>query len=233
MHLFISLLMAIAPSIFLVYYFYKQDKKKPEPKGLVTKIFFMGILFTIPAIILEVLFDQIFVVVMSDSILYDLMKAFIVAAFIEEFIKLFVVKWFAYNHTHFDEVMDGIVYTIMASLGFACLENLIYVINDGLEIALVRAITAVPMHAVASGMMGYYIGKAKFSENKTEETALISKGLGYAILIHGIYDFLLFASPKLGLIFALGVFPLIIITFIRLKEKIKLAIADDLHAGRY
>lgn len=233
MHLFLSLLLAIAPSLFLVCYYYRQDMKKPEPKHLVTKIFFLGIVFTIPAIILEVFFDEIFVFVMKDSILHTLFKAFIVAAFIEELIKLLIVKWFAYNHVHFDEVMDGIVYTIMASLGFACLENIMYVIDGGFIIAFVRAITAVPMHAVASGMMGYYIGKAKFSENKIEEKSLIYKGLWFAVLIHGIYDFLLFASPRIGLIFALGVFPLIIITFIILKEKISLAIAEDFHAGRH
>jgi RsiW-degrading membrane proteinase PrsW (M82 family) len=233
MHLFISLLMAIAPSIFLVCYYYKQDLKKPEPKHLVTKIFFLGILFTVPAIILEILFDEIFGLVIKGTILYDLIKAFVVAAFIEESIKLFVVNRFAYNHVDFDEVMDGIVYTIMASLGFACMENLIYVVEGGLTIAFVRAITAVPMHAVASGMMGYYIGKAKFSESRNERKSLIYKGLWYAVLIHGIYDFLLFASPKIGFILALGVFPLIIFAFMSLKEKISLAIADDLHAGRH
>jgi RsiW-degrading membrane proteinase PrsW (M82 family) len=233
MHLFISLFTAIAPSIFLVCYFYKQDIKKPEPKHLVTGIFFLGIIFTIPAFILEVLFNKIFGFVMSGTIIYDLVHAFVIAAFIEESIKLFVVTQFAYNNVDFDEAMDGIIYTIVASLGFACMENLIYVAKCGFPIAWVYAITAVPMNAVASGMMGYYIGKAKFSKNKTEENSLISKGLWYAVLIHGIYDFLLFASPRFGLIFASGVFPLIIITFFILKEKISLAIAEDSHAGRH
>jgi RsiW-degrading membrane proteinase PrsW (M82 family) len=233
MHLFISLVMAVAPSLLLVCYYYKQDMKKPEPKHLVTKIFLLGIAFTIPAIILEMLFDEMFVFVMRDSIIYHLFKAFIVAALIEEVTKLLIVKWFVYDHDQFDEVMDGIVYTIMASLGFACLENIIYVIDGGFTIALVRAITAVPMHAVASGMMGYYIGKAKFSEGKQDKKSMIYKGLGYAVLIHGIYDFLLFASPKIGFILALGVFPLIIFTFMSLKEKISLAIAEDDHAGRH
>jgi len=233
MHLFLSLLLAIAPSLFLVWYYYKQDMKKPEPKHLVTKIFLLGIAFTIPAIILEVLFDELFVFAMRDSIIYYLFKAFIVAAFIEEFIKLVIVKWFAYNHVHFDEAMDGIVYTIMASLGFACMENIIYVIDGGFTIALVRAITAVPMHAVASGMMGYYIGKAKFSESSAERKSLVYKGLWYAVLIHGTYDFFLFASPEIGVIFALAVFPLIIVTFRSLKKKISLAIAEDGHAGRH
>ena len=232
MHLFISLLMAIAPSLLLVWYYYKQDMEKPEPKHLVVKIFFLGILFTVPAIVLEILFDEIFGFIMRGTLIYDFIKAFVVAAFIEESIKLFVVNRFAYNHIHFDEVMDGIVYTIVASLGFACMENVIYVVEGGFTIALVRAITAVPMHAVASGLMGYYIGKAKFSENDDDKKYLTFKGLLFAVLIHGFYDFFLFASPKIGFILALGVFPLIIFTFLSLKEKISLAIAEDLQAGR-
>ena len=225
--------MAIAPSIALVIYFYKQDKKKPEPIGLVTRIFFLGIGFIIPACFAEYFFDIIFKQLNGILILYHFLKAFIVAAFIEELIKLIIVKQFVYKNPHFDEVMDGIVYTIVASLGFACMENLIYVIDGGLEIALVRAFTAVPMHAVASGIMGYYIGKAKFSENKQQEKSLIYKGLWFAILIHGFYNFLLFASPETSFIIALGVFPLIILTFLKLKEKMTLAIAEDSHAGRH
>jgi len=233
MHLFISLLTAIAPSIFLVWYFYKQDIKKPEPKHLVIGIFLLGIIFTVPAFILEMLFIEIFGFVMSGTIIYDFVHAFVIAAFVEEAIKLFVVTKFVYNHADFDEVMDGIVYTIIASLGFACLENLIYVARCGFPIAWLYAITSVPMNAVASGMMGYYIGKAKFSNNKTEANSLISKGLWYAVLIHGIYDFLLFASPKIELVLALGVIPLIIFTFINLKQKIKFAITEDFQAGRH
>ena len=77
MQLFISLLMAIAPSLFLVWYYYKQDMKKPEPKHLVIKIFILGIFFTVPAIILEVLFDEIFGFVMSGTLIYDFIKAFV------------------------------------------------------------------------------------------------------------------------------------------------------------
>lgn len=233
MHLIISLLLAIAPSLILVCHYYKQDIKKPEPKHLVTKIFFIGILFTIPASILEVLCDGLFRFLDHTPIIYNFFKAFIVAAFIEEFLKLFIVKRFAYTNVHFDEIMDGIIYTIIASLGFACLENVIYVINDGLGIALIRAVTAVPMHAVASGIMGYYIGKAKFSRTREDENALIYKGLWYAVLIHGIYDFLLFASPQINFILTFGVFPLIIFTFLNLKDKIHLAISEDTMAGRH
>jgi RsiW-degrading membrane proteinase PrsW (M82 family) len=233
MHVIFSLLMAIAPALVLVRYFYKQDMKKPEPKGLVTKIFFLGIVFTIPACIIEVLLDEFFNSFVTPAIVYSFIKAFIVAACVEEILKFFIVKKFAYRNTHFDEEVDGIVYTIVASLGFACMENLIYVIDGGITIAFIRAFSAVPMHAVSSGIMGYYIGKAKFAGNKRDEKSLLLKGLWYAILIHGVYDFLIFASPELGIVITLGIFPLLVITFFKLKEKIKLAITEDTNAGRH
>lgn len=233
MRIFILLVLAIAPSIVLVYYFYQQDKKKPEPKRLILKIFGLGFAFTLPAILIEMQFDRLFRTIAYGTWVYDLLKAFIVAAFVEEVLKLLVVMRFAYRHVDFDEVMDGIVYAIVASLGFACLENVIYAMECGLGIIMVRGITAVPMHAVASGMMGYYIGKAKFSLTRSKAKMLIGKGLCMAILFHGMYDLFIFASPRFGNALALGVFPWILIVFLKLKQKIKFAISEDYHAGRH
>jgi len=162
MYIAISFVMAVIPSVLLVCYYYRQDNKKPEPKGLVIKIFILGIVCVIPVIFLEslaCLFNRMFA---WSPVLFNMVRAFIVAGFCEEFIKLRVVKIYAYNDIHFDEVMDGIVYTVVASLGFACIENIIYVMSTNLQVAVFRAVTAVPMHAVCSGLMGYYIGKAKF-----------------------------------------------------------------------
>jgi RsiW-degrading membrane proteinase PrsW (M82 family) len=233
MNIIFALVVAIAPSLVLVRYFYKQDLKKPEPKGLITKIFFLGFIFTVPACIFEMFVDEIIQQLVQAKLAIAFLQAFFMAALIEETIKLFIVKKFAYNHTHFDEEVDGIIYAIVASLGFACMENLIYVIDGGLSIAFARAFSAVPLHALSSGMMGYYIGKAKFAGDKKQEKCLLLKGLWFAILIHGVYDFLIFASPELGIIITLGIFPLLVITFIKLNEKIKLAITADTNAGRH
>ncbi len=230
--IFISFIMAIAPAIFLVWYYYRQDKEKPEPKGLITKIFFIGFASIIPAIIIELIFDAVAKSTASLPILYYFIKAFIVAGFIEESLKLFIVKKFVYNDIHFDEVMDGIVYAIMASMGFACFENVLYVLDGGWSVALLRAFTAVPLHAVTAGIMGYYIGKAKFTENAEDENSLIIKGLLVAVFIHGLYDFILFSMPEFGKESGLIVIPLIIVCFFVLRRKIKLAIEDDEREGR-
>jgi RsiW-degrading membrane proteinase PrsW (M82 family) len=230
--IFISLIMAVAPAVLVLLYYYKQDKAKPEPKGLITKIFFLGFASIIPAIIIELILDAVAEVTFFIPLVYYFIKSFIVAGLVEESLKLFVVKQFAYKDVHFDEVMDGIVYAVVASMGFACFENVLYVTGGGWSLALLRAFTAVPLHAVASGIMGFYIGKAKFAQNKSDETGLIFKGLVIAVLIHGAYDFFLFSMPVLGDAVGLLVIPIIVGSFFFLRKKIKLAIAEDVSEGR-
>lgn len=233
MHLFISVLLAVAPAVVLVCYFYRLDKKKPEPKRLIFKIFFIGFAATVPIGLLELGLEQMLRNWIESSLLFQFIKAFVIAGLIEETVKLLIVKRYAYSQIDFDEVMDGIVYAIVAGLGFACLENIIYVINGGLNIALARAFTAVPIHAIAAGFMGSYLGQAKFATSSDAETRLIFTGLGYALLIHGLYDFMLFAAPQIGAFLALGVLPLLVATFYRLKARIRLAIVEDFQAVRH
>lgn len=226
----ISLSMAIAPAIFLVWYYYRQDKATPEPKGLIIKVFFLGVLSIIPAVILEIFVEKVFRFLFVFPLAYYFFKAFLVAGFCEEWIKLQVVKLFVYKRSEFDEIMDGIVYMVVASLGFACFENVVYVLQGGINRAILRAFTAIPLHALASGIMGFYIGKAKFSPDK--HNYLIIKGLLIAALIHGFYDFVLFATPVLGNLPTLLIIPLLVFCFIFLRIRIKEAIDSDVKAGR-
>ncbi|MBA7630043.1 Protease PrsW [subsurface metagenome] len=177
MQVLLSFGMAVAPAVILLIYYYRQDRRKPEPKRLIATIFFMGIVSTIPAILLELLVSTVQELFRWWPLLYHLFEAFIVAALCEEYIKLVMVKGIVYDNVYFDEVMDGIVYTVIASLGFACMENILYVIDGGWTTALLRTFTAVPMHAVASGMMGYYIGAAKFAKSEEGEKRLFRRGL--------------------------------------------------------
>ena len=225
--------MAVIPSIYLVRYFYSKDSHKPEPVGLIIKVFFIGILSVIPVIIIEIILTAFFSNMSSFPLTFYFIEAFIVAGCCEEYIKLMVVKKYVYNDEHFDEVMDGIVYTVVASLGFACMENIIYVMSGDTSTAIMRAFTAVPLHAFASGIMGYYIGKAKFAETPEEEEALTYKGLFIAIGIHGLYNFILFVSTDYGDgYFGFLIFPLLYFAFKTIKSHIKDAIDDDIAMGR-
>jgi len=227
LNLGVSFLLAAAPALILLRYYYRQDWERPEPKGLVVRIFLLGIVATFVAIPLELLMSVFQGLFADFPLLTALFKAFVVAALVEEYLKLTIVRVFAYRHRNFDEIMDGVVYTVVASLGFACMENILYVMGGTIGTALTRAVTAIPLHATASGLMGYYIGRAKFAASPRLERALINRGLRIAIFVHGTYDFLLFSVPVLGTLPLLGMIPLILGAFLILRSRIRVALAED------
>lgn len=218
--LLLNICLAVIPAVILLIYFYRKDKQKKEPVSLVIKVFAFGFLSVIPAIAIEMLILQF----VSDrfSVISILIRAFIVAGLVEEGIKLKTVLLVAYPNNNFDEVTDGIVYTITASLGFALFENIFYSLGP-VSILILRGVTAVPLHAAASGIMGYYIGKSKFGDPN-----LKYKGLLIAVLIHGLYDFFLFYGSWLPLL----IIPLLIISGIALSKLYKSALKDDRYNGR-
>ncbi len=233
MYVIISLALAIIPAFLWLFYYYKQDKIKPEPKGQLTRVFVFGILSIIPVLIVEIILDNFYQIFFGQFfITYIFLRAFIVAAVCEEFFKLIVVLVFAYRSPHFDEAVDGIIYCIFASLGFAVFENILYVLDTGYTTAIIRAFTALPLHAIVSGLMGYYVGQAKFASSRQLEQNLIIKGFLIAVILHGTYNFLLFAIPVFGILPALLNIPLIIVSFSVLRKKIRLAIEDDIQNGR-
>lgn len=181
------MLIALAPGLFLIWYFYHRDRYEPEPKKKIFKIFAIGALMVLPAAVGEWLLVHL-VGEFTKGALYIFIISFFVIAPIEESLKFIAVRKWIYRSLEFDEVMDGIVYTVSASLGFATLENVLYVISLGPATGVARAFLAVPGHALFGAVMGYYIGLAKFNPGK--ESRLISLGLLYAVLCHGLYDFL-------------------------------------------
>lgn len=215
MYLAINLLLAAVPSLVLLRYFYRRDKRKPEPLGRVTRVFIIGFFSVIPAAGIELIIEAVWP--HFKGLALNLFRAFVVAALVEESIKLAVVKIFVFHRKEFDEVTDGIIYAITASLGFAFFENIMYGFGEPLVI-LIRAFTAVPLHTIASGIMGYYIGLSRF-----RDPSLASRGLCYAILIHGFYDFFLFT----GSFFSFLVIPLLIVFGILLLRLYRTALADD------
>lgn len=202
----VLLLVALSPCIFLLWYFYHRDKYEPEPKRKILTIYLAGAIMVIPAAILEMLLIEGLSHV-TAGFLNILIAAFIIIAPIEELTKFLVVKRWVYRSLEFDEVIDGIVYTVSASLGFATVENVFYVLTQGINIGIARAFLTVPGHAFFGALMGYYIGLAKF--DKAKEMQRILQGVILAIVAHGLYDFLLltrtaFAALAVLLIITLG-----------------------------
>lgn len=187
MKLFIAALLPIIVVIFLVYYL---DKHEKEPKSLLIKHFFLGAFISIIiTTLIYMAFDRVLPLNDNFSVLQQFIKAFIVVALTEEFSKYIIVKYVAQPNKAFNEPFDGIMYAVMVSMGFAATENIFYVIDGGMGTAVARAFTAVPAHATFAILMGYYMGKAKFSNNRIK---LNLTGLALAVLFHGAYDFFLF-----------------------------------------
>jgi|TARA_B110000467_G_scaffold151002_1_gene158982 RsiW-degrading membrane proteinase PrsW (M82 family) len=187
------LLLAILPPLLIAYYIYQKDKYEKEPKSLIIKSFLFGCLGIIPAIFLEVLAEGIF----ASLFLY----VFIGIALVEEGVKYFFLKKYLFNKPDFNEPMDGIVYAVMISLGFATVENIFYVFNhpgQEIQVAIMRMFTAIPLHAACGVILGYFVGLAKFSDNKN---ILLYKGLFLATLVHGLYNYFIFLGE--GFIFSI------------------------------
>lgn len=186
------LLLAIAPAMVIIVYIYLKDRYEKEPFKLLAKNFFLGaIVSVLITIVLGTLLGYVLPLTNEKSIFQMLIKAFIVVALIEEFSKYIIVRYVAQRDKEFDEPFDGIVYAVMVSMGFATLENVIYVLQYGVTTGITRAFTAVPAHATFGILMGYFMGKAKFSENRI---SLNLTGLFVATLFHGAYDFFLFIN---------------------------------------
>ena len=191
-----KLLLAILPPLLIAYYVYQKDKYDKEPKSLIIKSFLFGCVAIIPAIFLETIYDQS---LFPNLFLY----AFFGIALIEEGVKYFFLKNYMYKKEEFNEPMDGIVYAVMIGLGFATVENIFYVFKyeeQGLFVAISRMFTAIPLHAVSGVVLGYFVGLAKFSQNKQP---LLYKGLFLAVLIHALYNYFIFLGH--GFIFSITV----------------------------
>lgn len=211
------LLLAVAPIMVIIVYIYFQDKYEKEPIGLLLASFLFGGIVSILIVTILYLFTGRFIPITDEfSVWQQFIQAFVVVALSEEFSKYVIVKYFAQSRTAFNERFDGIVYAVMVSMGFACTENIMYVLQGGFETAVLRAFTAVPAHATFGILMGYYMGKAKFSNSRLQ---LNITGLFLAVLFHGAYDFFLFIRFIPGI--SIGAFISLIVAIILSRKAIK------------
>lgn len=196
MNNYIILLSALLPVVILVYYIYHKDKKSPEPTGQLVKAFLFGVLSAPLSLCMSIplgLFG--FYPEVATSVFGGVSAAFWGAAIPEEIAK-FVMLWLLLRkNPYFDEKMDGIVYAVCVSLGFAALENVLYLfsnVEEFLSVGISRAIFAVPGHFCFGILMGYYYSLAKFySRASMRNKALI---LIAPIIVHGLYDSILFIA---------------------------------------
>ncbi|MBQ0057998.1 MAG: PrsW family intramembrane metalloprotease [Bacteroidales bacterium] len=198
MQLILVLIAALAPVVVASWYIYKKDIEQPEPTSWLIKAFFFGVLSTFLSFVFSVPLCEIFNlgddVESFDSIGSAFSYAFLAAAIPEELAKFIMFCFLLRKNPFFDEKFDGIVYAVFVGMGFAGLENIMYLIG-GLEdwswigTGIVRALFSIPGHFVFAVLMGYYYSLYRFDIDRTLKTKILI--LGAPILAHGIYDGLL------------------------------------------
>lgn len=195
------ILLAIAPIIVAILWIYLKDKYEKEPKKLLAKFFILGAILSILGIVIEEYLIKINIFTGYSYIFY---MSFIVAALTEEGLKAMILIPNLLKEKSFNEKLDGIIYSIFLSLGFATVENIIYVLFEDIKIAfevgIIRGIISIPAHVVFGLTMGYYISKYKFSSETTQKRKYLSLALLYPILLHGVFDFILMIQYRWSII---------------------------------
>lgn len=171
-----------APALALMSFFYLKDRIT-EPIPLIIRTFFLGAILVFPIMFIQY-------AIASEGVTDDpFFQSFFFVAFFEEFFKWFVFMYTIYHHSEFDAHYDGIVYAVAISLGFATVENILYLFTNGIGYAFSRALFPVSSHALFGVIMGFYFGKAKM-KNKYKKWNL---ALAFFIpfFLHGIYNYIL------------------------------------------
>jgi len=208
---------AVAPPLFLIYLVYLFDRGSQKQRNISLMVFILGSLTVLPSFIAENVIGYFYSI--SEPVPFGMSNigiffyVLIGIALVEEFFKFLVIKKYAYHQDEFKAPYDGILYAVITSLGFALIENIIYVFvyneTTPLQTAIGRMFSAIPAHALMGVFMGYYIGKAKF--DKVDRQQFLLKGLFSAVALHTLYDyFLLLPMPRLDY----SMYTLIIASFI-------------------
>ena len=221
-----TLLITILPSILIILFFVKSDRF-PEPTSEIIKVFFYGIFLCIPAFYINTALNNIYSNMNIDD---ALVSSFLSAAPVEEVLKFTVLYSLVFKMKDFNEPIDGIVYGVAVSLGFATLENIyyVYVLSDyfgttSQGLAILRSFSAIPAHGIFGATMGYFFMKYTFIK-KENNLALC---MIVPILLHGAYNY------SAGSIFIISLLIITISWIVLLKNFSRLKISQKKKRREY
>lgn len=193
------LLAALVPAAFLMVQVYRLDRIEKEPAGLLLKLVLFGALSGLAAGAIEGALTRVLDVTLGGGMLRLVLENFLAVALVEEACKRLVVLKFAWNHPAFDYRFDAVVYCVFSALGFAALENILYVAEYGFAVAVSRALLSVPGHCFFAVYMGIYLGQAKMAERAMQRHYIelpdespgqyLRASLLVPALLHGFWDF--------------------------------------------
>ena len=219
----IPIIFGIAPS-FIWLLFYLRKDHQPEPNKMVLKIFFYGMLATIPVLFLEIAVAGALENLTLSPLIKTIIYWFFGIAFIEETFKYLVIRYKVLNHPDFDEPVDVMIYMIISALGFAALENILALLSMGKSIAGTAAISSLRflgatfLHTLCSGVVGYFLAISLCEAKKKKRTFIF--GLLIAVALHGLFNIFIIGNGESWTIiknsFAITDPQLFIITFVPL-----------------
>lgn len=179
--MFILLTLAIAPGLALFSYFYLRKQIAKEPSRTLFHTFVYGAVMTFPILFIQHVFEQenIFTNIFLRNVMFT--------SGLEEFFKWLILLLAMYRHVEFEDAYDGILYGASVSLGFATVENILYLLTYGTDVAFMRALLPVSSHALFGVVMGYYFGKAKFAADSSKRLILLLAFLA-PYSLHFVYN---------------------------------------------
>lgn len=189
-----ALRLAVLPSVLLLLFVVRRNKNSRDPMSLLVWLAVLGAVSTIPAVVVELVGGVLlyYMGLESGTAVYELVNCFFIVAMIEElgkFLGMLILTW---KNKNFDHSYDGVIYGVCSSLGFATLENILYVFQGGIGLGILRAVTAIPLHCSCGVIMGYFYSKARENANKGEGAAGNMLIAYFSTMgIHGLYDFVL------------------------------------------
>lgn len=199
--IFLALLGGLAPAIFWLWFWLKEDAGRPEPRGLIVLTFLLGGFFVIPTFIIQRLLSENF----GWSLNQGLVSMIITWAAIEESAKYLAARWSGLRSRFFDEPVDAMIYLLTAALGFAAFENALYLLDvfysrggtalDFLLLGNFRFVGATVVHIVTSALVGFFIAGSFCSGKAVRRLSLIF-GLLTAIVLHAAFNYFIITSSQ-------------------------------------
>ena len=228
------LLAALVPAAFLMVQVYRLDRIEKEPAGLLLKLALFGALSGLAAGAIEGALTRLLDVTLGGSMLKLVLENFLAVALVEEACKRWVVLKFAWRHPAFDYRFDAVVYCVFSALGFAALENILYVAEYGFAVAVSRALLSVPGHCFFAVYMGIYLGQAKMAERAMQWYYIelpdespgqyLRASLLVPTLLHGFWDFSLSVG---GWLMTILFYLFVLAFFIDAYRKLRFAAGSD------
>ena len=197
-YIIIYVLLGILPSLIWLFYYLRKDLH-PEPKRMILNVFLWGSLITIPVFFVQIGLKILLDRTIADPFIHELIYWFLIIAFSEELFKYLVVKVKVISSPHLDEPLDIMLYMVVSALGFAAIENTLYlfaptgqmsfnqVISNALVVVIVRFIGTTFLHTLCASVIGYSLAISIYEVKK--KRLILCAGIFIAVLLHGLYDF--------------------------------------------